>query len=297
MDEKSKTLRILFHYARIPVLLVAILTYVLGAGLARFLGITVNPSVFFLGLAYGLLVLLSSGWVQGFYDGPEELQSSMGEAHSEILIRRTLLESGLVSMGVAALLVALMLINGQIQLLSATLMLLLFVFGYFYSVPPVRLVQRGYGELVNAFLLGNLMPAFAYSAQSGDLHRLLGMITFPLATIILAYQLANSLEPYASDLKLKRRTMMVALGWQRGMNLHNLLVLGAYFILGLAALFGLPWSLTWPVLLTLPVGLFEIWLMIRISNGGKPAWKLLSFTSSVLVILTAYLITFALWIG
>jgi 1,4-dihydroxy-2-naphthoate octaprenyltransferase len=67
--------------------------------------------------------------------------------------------------------------------------------------------------------------------------------------------------------------------------------------LGLAAIFGLPWSLTWPVLLTLPVGLFEIWQMIRIANGVKPAWRLMTFTSTMLVVLTAYLLTYTLWIG
>jgi len=248
-------------------------------------------------MAFCVLVLFSSGLVKGYYDSHEEFRQVTGEERSNLLTRQALLQAGLVSMGAATILIAVMIINRQIELLSAVLMLLLFVLGYFYSVPPVRLVQRGYGELLVAFSLANLIPAIAYTMQSGDLHRLLGMVTFPLTFILLAYQLANSLLPYASDLKNNKKTMMIVLGWQQGMNLHNLLVLGAYFTLGLAAIFGLPWSLTWPVLLTLPVGLFEIWQMIRIANGVKPAWRLMTFTSTMLVVLTAYLLTYTLWIG
>jgi 1,4-dihydroxy-2-naphthoate octaprenyltransferase len=297
MVDKNRSMVAISKYARFQLLLFSILMYFLGGGAARFLGETIEVPRFFLGMAFCVLVLFSSGLVKGYYDSHEEFRQVTGEERSNLLTRQALLQAGLVSMGAATILIAVMIINRQIELLSAVLMLLLFVLGYFYSVPPVRLVQRGYGELLVAFSLANLIPAIAYTMQSGDLHRLLGMVTFPLTFILLAYQLANSLLPYASDLKNNKKTMMIVLGWQQGMNLHNLLVLGAYFTLGLAAIFGLPWSLTWPVLLTLPVGLFEIWQMIRIANGVKPAWRLMTFTSTMLVVLTAYLLTYTLWIG
>jgi 1,4-dihydroxy-2-naphthoate octaprenyltransferase len=77
--------------------------------------------------------------------------------------------------------------------------------------------------------------------------------------------------------------------------MHNLLILFAYLLLGLAASLGLPWLLTWPVLMTLPLGLFIIWLMMRIAGGAPARWGLLNFSSVALVALAAYLVTLALW--
>ena len=107
--------------------------------------------------------------------------------------------------------------------------------------------------------------------------------------------LALSLEGYASDEKYNRKTSMIRLGWQRGMNLHNLLILVGFMLFGIAAILGLPWLLTWPGLLGLPLGLFQIWQMSSIATGAKPHWRLLSLNAVATVVLTAYLVTFTLW--
>jgi hypothetical protein len=65
--------------------------------------------------------------------------------------------------------------------------------------------------------------------------------------------------------------------------------------MALAFVLGLPWSLTWPGLLALPIGLFEIIQINQISGGSKPRWTVLNFTASALIGLTVYFITLALW--
>jgi hypothetical protein len=62
-------------------------------------------------------------------------------------------------------------------------------------------------------------------------------------------------------------------------------------------LFGLPWSLTWPGLLGLPFGVFQIVQMNGIAAGAKPRWRLLMITAGTTFALTAYFITWALWTG
>jgi len=79
------------------------------------------------------------------------------------------------------------------------------------------------------------------------------------------------------------------------MTWHNLLILAAYFFIGLDLLLGLPWSIAWPALLTLPLGIFQIWQMVQIANGAKPRWGLLELNAVATLGLTAYFITFALW--
>jgi 1,4-dihydroxy-2-naphthoate octaprenyltransferase len=171
------------------------------------------------------------------------------------------------------------------------------VLAFFYGVPPVRLAYRGYGELSEAILLCGLVPALAYMLQTGDLHRLLPMLAFPLLSLYLAMRLAQTLKSYLRDEKLGWKTMMLAIGWQRGMLMHNVMILMGYLLLGAAAIFSLPWELTWPAMLSLPLGAFQIYQISQIAAGGKPNWRLLQLTSAATFGLAVYLITLALWTG
>jgi 1,4-dihydroxy-2-naphthoate octaprenyltransferase len=174
-------------------------------------------------------------------------------------------------------------------------MLLIFLGAFFYAVPPVRLEASGYGELTTSILVANLVPAFALLLQTGELHRLLAMVTFPLTTLHLAMLLAFELPDYANDLKYGKRTLLVRLGWQLGMRLHNLLVLVSFLLLGIAIAQGLPLGIALPAFLVLPLGLLQIWNMNRIGAGGKPHWTSLTLAALVLFGLTSYMLAFSFW--
>jgi len=166
-----------------------------------------------------------------------------------------------------------------------------------YPVPPIRLEYSGYGELVLSLLIANLTPALGYLLQGGDSLRLLAMVTFPLTMLFLAMLLVFSLSSYAGDLKYERRTLMIRMGWQRGMVFHNILVLASFLLLALAALLRFPWSITWPALLPLPLGLYQIYQIRAIANGAKPNWRALMVGALALFAAMAYLLTFAFWIN
>jgi 1,4-dihydroxy-2-naphthoate octaprenyltransferase len=87
------------------------------------------------------------------------------------------------------------------------------------------------------------------------------------------------------------------LGWQRGMGLHNLLILFAFLILGVAVVLGLPFQIVWPAFLGLPIGIFQIWQVTRIMEGAKPRWRLLEITALASFSLVAYLLAFSFWSG
>jgi 1,4-dihydroxy-2-naphthoate octaprenyltransferase len=174
-------------------------------------------------------------------------------------------------------------------------MILCFLGAFFYSAPPVRLASTGYGELTTSILVANLVPAFAFLLQVGNLHRLVAMTTFPLTALHLAMMLAFELPDYASDLKQEKRTLMVRLGWKTSMGMHNALILVAYLLLALAVTLGMPFFIALPAFFTLPVGLLQIWQMRRIAEGAAPNWRTLTLTALVLFGATAYLLAFAYW--
>jgi 1,4-dihydroxy-2-naphthoate octaprenyltransferase len=121
------------------------------------------------------------------------------------------------------------------------------------------------------------------------------MVAFPLTTLHIGMLLAMEFPDYASDIVQGKRPVIVRIGWQRGMLLHNILVLGSFVILGLALVFGLPLYIAWPVIFVLPIGLFQIWLMNRIADGARPNWNLLQLVAISTFGLAAYLLTFAFW--
>jgi 1,4-dihydroxy-2-naphthoate octaprenyltransferase len=121
------------------------------------------------------------------------------------------------------------------------------------------------------------------------------MSTFPLTALHLAMMVVFEFPDFSSDLKFGKQTLLVRMGWERAMLFHNLLIVSAYLLLAMAAVFGLPLAITLPAFIPLPLGLLQIWQLRRIAAGAKPNWTTLTFTGVVLFISEAYLLAFAFW--
>ena len=284
----------------------AVLFYTLGVGIADYLGVNTHWNVIWSGLAVCLLLIFGSAYLRAYFDLLEDDTRSKSfrenwaerNLQSENHLRPTsLLQIALTALAAASVLTLLLLLREPQNRTAQIFLFLIFIFSFFEGMPPVRLVYTGYGEIFLAITIANLVPAFAFSLQYGSTHRLLAMTTFPLTFLYIAMSLALALPNYADDVKYARQNLMVRLGWQSGMTLHNILILLAYVALGLAAAFGMPWPLTWPGLLTLPVGIFQIWQILRIGNGAPPNWRLTRITAISTLALTGYMLAYALWTG
>lgn len=277
--------------------------YGLGVGIARFLGANVNLTWYLLGQAWITLLQLSTHYLNEYFDSPGDLNNrnrtpfsgGSGAIGPGKLLRSTALYAGIACLAILASTTVLLIRYVPLQPATVLLMVLIFLGAFFYAVPPVQLESSGYGELTSSILVANLVPAFAILIQTGDLHRLLAMSTFPLSLLHLAMLIALELPDYATDLKFEKNTLLVRIGWETGMRMHNLLVLGAYLLLGLAALFGLPSAIALPAFLSLPLGMLQIYQMNRIAAGVKPNWNALTLTAVTLFSVTAYLLAFSFW--
>lgn len=307
MDSTSPSLfKQLARFGRPWSLLAGVLTYTLGAGVAKYLGYGIQGNRFWSGLVAVILLLLASYALKAYYDRIDadlplrRMQKDLEDEEQNAvrqLSRQYLLIISFTILTAGAAFTVLLIAEGAIQFPTFILLGIAFLLAFFYGVPPLRLAYNGYGELAEGILFAGLIPAIAYLLQTGDLHRLLPMLCFPLLSLYLAMRLAHSLEYYARDQKLARRTLILQMGWKRGMALHNIFILVGYLLLVAAATFGLPWSLTWPGLLTLPIGLYQIFQMNQISAGAKPGWRILKLTAAATFALTAYLLALAIWTG
>ena len=286
----------LFRLSKPTPILITALTYVLGAGVARYLGNTQDLLVFWLGLGGVLLAQFSMGLLAEALrpvDQPSEDDLHRAE---RVILRKNALMTSLGALGVAALIAILM---GQARALTPTVMLFLglsLLAVLAYAVPPVRLVDAGFGEFTLAVHVAMLVPALGFVLQYGEYHRMVAIFSFPLTMLALAYLLVLDFPTFANDEKFDRVTLLRSIGWQRAVPLHNGLVLGAYVLLAGAQFFGVSWALIWPAMLTLPFALFQLWQVRNIGLGARPVWNLLTVTALAVFGLTAYLITFAFWL-
>jgi 1,4-dihydroxy-2-naphthoate octaprenyltransferase len=289
-----------FRVSAWPRLLTAVFLYVLGAGILVFRGDFFNWRNFWLGMVVVAMLQLSCAYLTAYYSDLENLRRWPGTSSQDpgaVIPRGTLLLAAVTTMTVGAMVTVLLFASQAITPAVLVVLGLALLIAFAYAVPPLRLVYSGYGELVMAVLLTTLLPALGFLLQTGEMTGLLGMLTFPLTALYLAMVLALSLETYYSDLKTGRQNLMIRLGWQRGMALHNLLILTAYLLIGIGAVVGMAWALTWPRLLTLPIGLFQLWQIWQIGNGATPHWRLLRVTAIATFAFTVYLQAFTLWVG
>jgi 1,4-dihydroxy-2-naphthoate octaprenyltransferase len=153
-----------------------------------------------------------------------------------------------------------------------------------------------YSLLAEVVLFVVIPPAFAFFIQSEDFHRLLTLTVLPLIAAYLSYPLLLSLKWFGRDYQLEQKTFATLVGWERAMVYHNALILLAYLLFALIALLDFPWFLLWPVFLTLPIGLLEVWLMERVRRGKKPLWRIMQVATACVYFIPMYLIGFAFWI-
>lgn len=285
-------------------LLGAVIVYALGVGIADYLGVPIDWGLYLLGQAFVTALQLSAQYLNEYFDSPADavnpnrtpFSGGSGAVGPGKLSRNTVLLAAVTMLTIVASLTVLLINRAPATPLLIVVLVLGFLGAFFYSVPPVRLVTSGYGELTTSFLVAFLVPGFAFLLQTGSFHRLLLVSALPLTALHLAMMLVFEFPDYATDLKFEKETLLVRIGWERGMVMNNLLILAAFLLLGLAAILSVPAGIVLPSFLLLPFGLLQIWQMRVIAAGGKPNWTLMGLTGIILFAGVAYMLAFAFWV-
>ena len=276
-------------------LLLAALTYFLGASIANYLGKPFRSDSFWLGLIAVLLAQASMNLLAEVFR-PENEAIIEGQSRKD----RTLLRNNALYVSISALtadaVIAFILYNNhQFSVATFFFLLLSLILVLAYAIPPFRLINRGFGEFVLAAHIAYVIPSIGYILQSDETHRFL-FISLPLTFLAFAYFIVMNFPAFASDSKYNRSTLLTRLGWERAVPLHHLFVLLAYLFFALAPVFGLSFSLLWPAFLTLPFALFQIVQLRNLSLGAPTNWTLLTVTALSVFGLTAYFLSLTFWL-
>ena len=187
-----------------------------------------------------------------------QLQSALAATPDAPLRAPELARGEIMSLGLIALLIS-MVCSLWLGLLVAWPMIIFgaaaLLLGYFYSVPPVRYADWGFGIGESGlFVALGLLPAVAsYYAQVGRLDALALWSGVPFAMLVSLIFLTHSLLHHRRDWLIRKRTLAVSLGLGRAIDLSTVLVIGAFiFILFAATVSHLPLR-TLIALLGLPI--------------------------------------------
>lgn len=305
MDKRTSLFSDFFIIFRPWLIAAALLTSLLGLGIAHHLAVSIDISKASLGFVLVFLLLETRAFLEAFYRHPLAPENQVAHPAKvddrylkavEQFPRPALLYISIVALGGGAFLTTVMAVQKQLSPSAYLLLGVGFLLCFFSAVPPVALSEKGYEEIVEALLISIFVPSISLALQSGEMHVLVILLTMPLTLIYLAMRIVQSLQSYGVDSLLVRQTMLQRIGWQKGMSLHNLSLVGSYLLVAIFLLLYLPWSLAWPSFLSIPFAAFQIFQVAQIANGAKPNWRLLSLTSAATFGITAYMITLTLWI-
>ena len=277
-------------------LLLVALTYLLGASIPAYLGEPFYFTPFILGLATMLLIQVSMAYLgEVFRPRNEPLIENESPQKMED-IRNIMVYLSIGMLGTYALIVFILYQNQSLTALTFIFFLSSVLLALANTIPPFRLADRGFGELLTAIQIAYNVPSVAFLLQAGEHHLLLTILIIPLTALCLAYLLIVNFTTFESDQKYQRGTLLRYLTWQRAVPFHRNLIILAYMILAFAPFLGYSFNLIWPAFLTLPFAIFQIVQLSAIADGNPPNWRLLTSTALSVFGLTTYFLTLTFWL-
>ena len=117
--------------------------------------------------------------------------------------------------------------------------------GYFYSMPPFRWVERGFGEVLIGICYGWLPVAVGYYLQAGELPPVLFWVSLPIAFTIFNVIFVNEYPDWEGDTAAGKANLLVRIGRERGVWVYAAAVIAAPIAYVFAVAYGVPGAL-WP---------------------------------------------------
>jgi 1,4-dihydroxy-2-naphthoate octaprenyltransferase len=212
----------MFRLIRPIPLLLAALTYSLGASIADYLGNILRPGPLWLGLLSVLLAQFAMSLLPEVFRLDVEPLLKGETRHERQILRNNILYTSVAALASLALIFYALFASSQLPGPSFLFPGLSLAIILLQAIPPFRLANRGFGELMNAIHIAYIIPSIAFVFQAGDEpHRFLAL-TIPLTLLAFTYFIAMNFPSFAVDRKYNRLTFLTRLGWERVVPLHHL---------------------------------------------------------------------------
>jgi 1,4-dihydroxy-2-naphthoate octaprenyltransferase len=274
---------------------IAAITYMLGVGIARYLGNEASLRMLGLGLLGVLLGQASMGILEGVFR-PASDPVVPGETRGQ----RRALRNAALSTAIAALAAVAFIsyviftasgLTGPVLINQILALVVILVF----AIPPIRIADKGLGELLLAVQMAHVPISAGFLLQAGSPHPLVYVCIASLTLLLVATLVVLDFPSFGLDLSYSRATLLTRVGWENALRIHHLLLAGTYLILGAAPLSGFALERFLPAFLTIPFAVLQVYLLQQIADGARPMWRLMRANAVALFVLTAYVLTLSFW--
>lgn len=132
-----------------------------------------------------------------------------------------------------------------------------FLAALFYLGPPIKLVYRGFGEIIIAICYGPLMMLGSYYVQIQQINFKPLFVSLIPASLLFAISIMNEVPDYFQDKLVGKKNICVRIGQRNVVRLYGILLI-FFYLTFLAGLFSgnLP-HLAWAALACLPISLLS----------------------------------------
>lgn len=271
--------------SRPPFHTVGILPFILGTFLAYKLDSAFSPDVFILGILGVILILLSTYHSGEYFDYQGDVISNHLHKNQFAGGSRVLLNGKIsprvpfwtsiitiVLAGIIGIILQFVFKTGPYTLLLGGLGAFS---GFFYSTKPVRLVQRGVGEIFIGFCYGWLAAASAYYIQTSVIHPVIHWMAIPIGLTIFNVIFLNEYPDYEADKATGKKNLLYRMGKQRGTFLYIIFSLLASAATLASPFRGIPIKVVYVYLPVLMISLFIIFMMLRGKYEDKKMLEIL----------------------
>lgn len=262
-----------FILSRPPFHTVGVLPFILGTVLAYKIDSVFSMEIFLLGVFGVILIMLSTYHSGEYFDYQGDVISNRLHENPFAGGTRVLPHgkiSPLVPFWTSILAITLAGIIGvilQFVLKTGPYTLLLGFLGafsgFFYSTKPVRLVQRGFGEIFIGFCYGWLPIASAYYIQTGTIHSSIHWMAIPIALTIFNVILLNEFPDYEADKATGKKNLLYRIGKKNGEFIYVAFSLLASAAVLASPFFGIAFKIIYFYLPVLVISLFILVMMLR----------------------------------
>lgn len=290
--------------SRPPFHTVGILPFILGTVLAYKFTSSVSIAVFLLGALAVILIMLSTYHAGECFDYREDeishrfyksnFSGGSGVIQEGILPRWVPFWTSIISFILAGFIGLILQFYFKTGTYTLALGCLGAFPGFFYSTRPIRLVQRGYGEVFIGFCYGWLPVASAYYIQTATIDPIIHWLGIPIGFTIFNVILLNEFPDYIADNSAGKRNLLNRLGKKTGMIIYVTLSLLA----SLAMLASPLWGVPFPVLyFYLPILIISLFIVVMMLCGKYEDRKMLEILCALTIAVNlgtslAYILTY-----
>jgi 1,4-dihydroxy-2-naphthoate octaprenyltransferase len=175
--------------------------------------------------------------------------------------------------------------NNHLSIIAVLILAFGAFFGWMYSVRPLALAWRGWGELDNAVLGAVLLPVFGYAAIADEIRLSVVLAVIPFGMIAFVNLLATTWADREADADVGKFTLATRWPIRRLRIVYWLVTAGSFILVIFLNGWILPSIVVWSSFLSLPIA---IWGAITYTRQRSPFPTVTAMVILLIAQLTAW---------